>query len=78
MNHRLASEILQLLINLPIVLAGLVVDIRGQEAGNYGQGVMQASRLGPSVFPIHFAAIVGGMMHSFALWRAQKGTSLAV
>ncbi|KAK5946706.1 hypothetical protein PMZ80_000849 [Knufia obscura] len=43
-----------------------------------GQTVEQAAKLGPTLFPIVFAAIVGRLMKTYALWRAERGASLGI
>lgn len=35
--------------------------------------IEQAARLGPTLFPIVFAAVVGRLMRTFALWKAERG-----
>ena len=42
----------------------------------FGSHIIEAAKLGPTVFPIVFAAIIGRLMKSVALWRAQHGTNL--
>ncbi|KAL2811248.1 hypothetical protein BJX63DRAFT_433540 [Aspergillus granulosus] len=61
-----------LLAGFPIAFLGL----HGEEVSDYGAKVIQATNLAPSIFPIVFAAIVGNMMRSWALWKAEKCTSL--
>jgi hypothetical protein len=43
-----------------------------------GQIVEQAAKLGPTLFPVIFAAIVGRLMRTYALWRAERGASLGI
>lgn len=43
-----------------------------------GQTVEQAARLGPTLFPILFAAVCSRLMRTYALWRAEKGETLGV
>lgn len=59
-------------------LAILVIAINGYEVNDRRNAVVQATHLGPTIFPIVFAAIVGSMMRSYALWRAQNGAALGV
>ncbi|KAL4867168.1 hypothetical protein BDV12DRAFT_210056 [Aspergillus spectabilis] len=61
-----------------LVLAILAIRLNGQEISGYGDGIIQATNLGPYIIPIVFAAIVGNMMRSLALWRAEKGTALGI
>ncbi|KAL4908310.1 hypothetical protein BDW74DRAFT_99448 [Aspergillus multicolor] len=59
-----------------IALAVLVIGLDGKELSRYGDTIIQATRLGPTVFPIVFAAIVGSLMRNWALWKAQNGAAL--
>lgn len=59
-------------------LAILVIAINGYEVNDRRNAVVQATQLGPTIFPIVFAAIVGSLMRSYALWRAQNGAALGV
>ncbi|KAL4881170.1 hypothetical protein BJY04DRAFT_218349 [Aspergillus karnatakaensis] len=68
--------ILALLPGAFLALAISVIRLDGDEISDYGAQVIQATNLAPSIFPIVFAAIVGGMMRSFALWRAERCSSL--
>lgn len=43
-----------------------------------GQKIEQVARLAPTLFPIIFAALVGGLMKSYALWCAERGASLGI
>ncbi|KAL2868164.1 uncharacterized protein BJX67DRAFT_351228 [Aspergillus lucknowensis] len=61
-----------------LAIAGLVIRLDGREISDYGQGIVQVTHLGPSVFPIIFAAIVGSMMRSIALWKAEKSAPLGL
>lgn len=42
----------------------------------HGQTIEQAAKLGPTLFPIIFAAIVGRLMRTYALWRAERGATI--
>ncbi|GIK06734.1 hypothetical protein Aspvir_002384 [Aspergillus viridinutans] len=61
-----------------LVLAILAIRLDGTQISQYGDGIIQATQLLPSVFPIVFAAIVGGLMRNYALWRAQNCAPLGV
>lgn len=63
---------------LYLVLAGLAIHLDGVEVSHYGDRVIQASRLGPSIFPVVFAAIVGDLMRCLTLWKAQNRAHLGV
>ncbi|KAL6234936.1 hypothetical protein BDW75DRAFT_210894 [Aspergillus navahoensis] len=59
-----------------VVLAILAIHLDGNEISNYGETIIQATRLGPTVFPIVFAAVVSSLMRSYGLWKAQNGAKL--
>jgi hypothetical protein len=54
----------------------LAVDGRPLSPG--GEIVIQAAKIGPTVFPIVFAAVVSRLMKWFALWKAERGSELGV
>ncbi|RDW68842.1 uncharacterized protein DSM5745_08602 [Aspergillus mulundensis] len=68
--------ILALLPGVFLALAITVIRLDGDEISDNGAKVIQAINLTPSIFPIVFAAIVGSMMRSLALWRAERCASL--
>jgi hypothetical protein len=43
-----------------------------------GETILQAAKLGPTIFPIVFAAVVGRLMKTYALWRAERIERLGV
>lgn len=47
-------------------------------SSSLGQKVEQAAKIAPTLFPVVFAAVVGGFMRTYALWRAERGSSLGV
>ncbi|RHZ63340.1 hypothetical protein CDV55_100195, partial [Aspergillus turcosus] len=61
-----------------LVLAILAIRLDGTQVSQYGDGIIQATQLLPSIFPIVFAAIVGGLMRNYALWRAENCAPLGV
>ncbi|KAL4906290.1 hypothetical protein BDW74DRAFT_177306 [Aspergillus multicolor] len=64
---------------IPIIFLALAITairLDGDDVSDYGAKVIQTTKLAPSVFPIVFAAIVGSMMRSYALWRAERSASL--
>jgi hypothetical protein len=44
------------------VLAILAIHLDGNEVSDYGETIIQATHLGPTVFPIVFAAVKYGVM----------------
>lgn len=43
-----------------------------------GQMVEQAAKLGPTIFPIIFAAVIARLLKTYALWRAERGACLGI
>ncbi|KAF2827174.1 hypothetical protein CC86DRAFT_369384 [Ophiobolus disseminans] len=68
-----------LLLLLPIaflVLAAFAYKLDGEELSDRGRKIQQAILLGPTLFPLAFAALAGRSLKKIALWRAQEGTTL--
>ncbi|KAL6923000.1 hypothetical protein FSST1_000274 [Fusarium sambucinum] len=63
-----------------IALAIAVVDLDGQMKSSYGQNVLELTRLGPSLYPILFAAVAGRFYKNLARWSLEQpgGVRLAV
>lgn len=62
-----------------LILSFQALSIDGRPVtSDRGQTVEQAARLGPTLFPIIFAAVVGRLMRTYALWRAERGASLGI
>lgn len=40
--------------------------------------MVRATSLGPTLFPIVFAGLVGRLMRTISVWRAQRGVKLGV
>lgn len=59
-------------------LAALAHRLDGQEFSDRGHKIEEAILLGPTLFPLAFAALGGRSLKRIALWRAQEGTSLGV
>ena len=65
-------------LTLRPALAALAYHLDGEELSNFGRKVQEASLLGPTVYPLAFAALAGRSLKKIALWRAQEGTTLGV
>ncbi|KAL3590740.1 hypothetical protein FPOAC2_12942 [Fusarium poae] len=63
-----------------IARAIAVVDLDGQPMSSYGHNIFELTRLGPSLYPILFAAIASRFYKNFARWRLEQpgGVSLGV
>jgi hypothetical protein len=59
-------------------LAALAYKLDGKELSNHGRKIQELILLGPTLFPLAFAALAGRSLKKIALWRAQEGTSLGV
>ncbi|KAL2686927.1 hypothetical protein Neosp_004472 [[Neocosmospora] mangrovei] len=46
--------------------------------GSTGKVLLDIAKYGPTVFPVLFAAIVGGALKTFATWRVQNGTQVGM
>ena len=74
------ADILLLLapcIFLYLAVQALAVDHR-PVSDKRGLVVEKVAKLGPSVFPVIFAAICGRLMRTYALWRAERGATLGI
>ncbi len=56
----------------------LAYDLDGQEISSRGRSIQEAILLGPTIFPLAFAALAGRSLKRIALWRAERGTTLGV
>lgn len=61
-----------------LVLAFQALKVDHQPISKHGETIEQAAKLGPTLFPIIFAAVVGRFMRCYALWRAECGSSLGI
>lgn len=83
-QHSAGSEILTWFINavllvLPmlfLVLAFLAVNMNGTVFDTSRYWVIQIAQIGPTIYPIMFAAIMGRLMSDIALYRAERGIRL--
>jgi hypothetical protein len=66
---------------LPLLFVGLAIAIArldGQPESDWGYQVTLASTLGPTIWPILFAAVVGSTLQNIALYHAECGTTFGV
>ncbi|KAF3053856.1 hypothetical protein E8E11_011196 [Didymella keratinophila] len=59
-----------------IALAVIAVKLDGKDVSPYGKHVQEAILLGPTIYPLVFAAVGGRALRKIALWRAGEGTTL--
>jgi hypothetical protein len=70
-----------ILIILPLlflVLAIVISRLDGLPESSWGYTVVQASILGPTIWPILFAAVIGLTLQRIALYQAERGTTMGV
>ena len=60
------------------VLALCALTEDGKTPSDRGRTIMQAERLAPTVLPIVFAAVVGRLTKTYALWQAERGATVDV
>lgn len=63
---------------LPITLAIASARLDNERISEWGERVIAATRLGPTIFPIIFAALVGRFAKSLARYLLEKGTTVTV
>ncbi|KAI9674350.1 MAG: hypothetical protein M1829_003752 [Trizodia sp. TS-e1964] len=71
-------DILLLFLPLLFVLLGVfAIKVSGRPTSdNFGQTILRITLLGPTIWPIMFAAIAGRMTSMIALYRAERGATL--
>lgn len=86
LNRRSAMKIVWLIWDILLccvplsflVLAGMTSALSGSKVSEYGQRVIDWSLLGPTIFLIFFAAIVGRTMKFVAQYKLERGASIDV
>jgi NADH:ubiquinone oxidoreductase subunit 4 (subunit M) len=79
--HRLVSLCAsdQILANaIHLVLAVIAYTLDQKQTSEHGAMVESAMLLGPTVFPLAFAALGGRSMRNMALWKAERGSTIKV
>ena len=59
-------------------LGACIVNLRGKEESDWSIKVIQATKIGPSIWPILFSGILGAAIRAFADRRAEHGVTLMV
>ncbi|KAI8712364.1 hypothetical protein NCS52_01334400 [Fusarium sp. LHS14.1] len=74
---RAAPYLSQLVVPVPfLVLAGLVTGLDYQPISSYGDGVLEGIGLASTFWPIAFSAVLGALIRTIALFKAERGTKL--
>lgn len=66
----------KLIDGLALATAALYLDKK--PISDAGEWLQRAMLLGPTVFPLAFAALGGRSMRNVALWNAERGTTIGV
>lgn len=61
-----------------IALAAIAWSFHGNPISADGKILQRVILLGPTLFPLAFAALGGRSMRNIALWKAERGASIAV
>lgn len=61
-----------------LVLAALAYGLDGKPLSPHGERIENLILLGPTLFPLAFAALAGRSLKKIALWKAERGTTLGV
>lgn len=59
-------------------LASLAYKLDQTPLSQHGRNIENAILLGPTLFPLAFAALGGRSLKKIALWKAERGTTLGV
>ncbi|KAL9595986.1 MAG: hypothetical protein Q9219_006109 [cf. Caloplaca sp. 3 TL-2023] len=61
-----------------LVLGFAVLSLDGNKRSDFGDGIIELSKYGATMFPFVFAAIAGRLLKAVALWRSEKGARLGL
>ena len=75
---RIWDVILSLVPSLFLILGFCALHLDQKTRSSFGDKVTEALRLGPSIFPIVYAAIVGRLSRAIAKWLAERGSRLGL
>lgn len=64
--------------NRVTVLGICILQLKNKEESASGMAVMQVVNVASTVWPLAFAAVVGPMAKTLALYQAERGTTLGV
>lgn len=61
-----------------LILAFEALSANESPSFKYGAAVDEAAKISPTIFPIIFATIVGRLMRTWAMWKAERGATLGI
>lgn len=59
-----------------IVLLAMMVSLHGKKQSSFGDTVLEVLSVASTLWPILFAAVLGPLLKSIALFRAERGISI--
>ncbi|KAH7087585.1 hypothetical protein FB567DRAFT_469954 [Paraphoma chrysanthemicola] len=68
-----------LLVLLPIPFLALAIEVlqlSNEPLSDHGKMIQRLIALGPTLYPLVYAAVCGRYLRSFAIWLAERGTTL--
>ena len=71
-------QVEELVLTESVAMGVMTANLDGKALSDLGDMVQRATLLGPTVFPIMFAALVGSTLKTFARFRAEHGARLGV
>lgn len=66
------------MITNEIALGALAIILRGSSESKWGNSVLEATKVAPTVWPIVFAAIISSSLRALAHRKVQRGTTIGV
>jgi hypothetical protein len=66
------------LITGVVVLGSFIIALDGKEQSQFGDGIIQTTSIIPSIWPLFFSAVIGGMLKIIAHRKLQYGSSTGV
>lgn len=75
----LGADIIQTCLPLIFLILGIsALALDRKPLSSFGDNIIAGTKIGPTIFPIIFAAVVSRLMRSIAHWKAEKGTQLGM
>ncbi|KAL7765227.1 hypothetical protein ACKLNR_003143 [Fusarium oxysporum f. sp. zingiberi] len=75
--RRVGLAVLLLLIPIAYaVLLAMMVSLHGKKQSSFGDTVLEVLSVASTLWPILFAAVLGPLLKSIALFRAERGISI--
>jgi hypothetical protein len=59
-------------------LAIAVLQLNDEPLSDHGKTIQRLMALGPTLYPLVYAAVCGRYLRSFAIWLVERGTTIEV